>query len=752
MHLSPDLAHEPARLEPADLRHKAAVGFAWTAGGLAVAEPLRILTTAVLARILTPRDFGVVTMAAVFIGLVAFANDFGLTVALIQRRDLTERVTSSVFWVSMAVGLTLTLASWLAAPWIANVYREQAVVGVVRGLSLSFTLTSLFLVQGALLRRQMDFRTPAMASIWAMVAHATVSISLAASGFGPMSIVAGNLAALTASGAFVQWKTRYVPRTRPRWSEARAVVAFGAAVTAGDLASYGGGNVDNLVVGRQLGPSALGAYGVAYNLVTYPVRRIAKMAAAVTLPAFSSIGEDGARFRSAYVRTVSLAAVVLWPLLACALVVADDLVIGLYGSQWTAAIAPFRVLCVAAMALVATVFGELALKSLGKPRAYAFFASFSFVAIALAVLATVAEGAVAVAAGVTLAGTLTATAIQVYVARLLRVTAGNLGEMFAAPLLVTVVAAAACMGLVSGLSAIGLQGILAALTSIGVSLGAVWLVGRRVRWMSIRSAEELALSVFRRNRTGSSHPQESGSHYTDSHTAPDKGAQYEEYYRTDRWNAWLWEREQAVLGRVVTTRCGPRCADALDFACGTGRVSSFIAPMVRTLVGVDVSEPMLAEARHKLSEVEFVLGDIVADPDILGERRFDLVTAFRFFVNAEPALREAAMQRLASLMRSDGLLVFNVHHHNGSPYVKLVKWHERRRGRVYNSMSLGEIRALVEKAGLRVAEIHGVGLFHVPKVKLPDAVNSALESLLGHLPGNHIWAEDLIVVAERADG
>lgn len=241
-----------------------------------------------------------------------------------------------------------------------------------------------------------------------------------------------------------------------------------------------------------------------------------------------------------------------------------------------------------------------------------------------------------------------------------------------------------------------------------------------------------------------------GSGYRESHAAPGKGRQYDMHYATDPWDGFLWERERYLLQRILDRWFKGRSSETLDFGCGTGRLSAFFEGKVSSLTAVDVSESMLAEARAKLNHATVVCADITRDETVLGDATFDLIVAFRFFVNAEPRLRDDAIHALAGRLRDDGILVFNVHHHLGSPYVRLVRWSESRRGQVYNAMSLKDIRRLVAAAGLRVERVFPAGIIRIPKVKLPWAVNRMLDRALWRVPGAHLIAEDLVVVAVRA--
>ena len=114
----------------------------------------------------------------------------------------------------------------------------------------------------------------------------------------------------------------------------------------------------------------------------------------------------------------------------------------------------------------------------------------------------------------------------------------------------------------------------------------------------------------------------------------------------------MWEREQQLLGRIVKTHVARR-KSYLDFACGTGRVLAHVAPHFQSTTGLDISETMLSRARERVRDATLVQGDATRDPLVLDGRRFDFITAFRFFLNAQPSLRDDAMAFLASCLRGD---------------------------------------------------------------------------------------------------
>ncbi|MEX2204937.1 MAG: methyltransferase domain-containing protein [Myxococcota bacterium] len=237
--------------------------------------------------------------------------------------------------------------------------------------------------------------------------------------------------------------------------------------------------------------------------------------------------------------------------------------------------------------------------------------------------------------------------------------------------------------------------------------------------------------------------------YSDSHTTPGKGRQYDAYYGSDPWARYLWSREQEVLAQALDAFLGGREVRALDFACGTGRICGFLESRVASQSGVDVSEAMLAEARAKLTRTTLVTANLL-ESSPFEEASFDLITAFRFFVNAEPSLRKSVMRALAKLLRPDGVLIFNDHQNIDSPYWRAARAYADWRGFArFSSLSIAECQVLVGEVGLEIVRVYPVGLLRVPKLELPAFVQRAADRLLGLVPFAARWTTSPILVARR---
>jgi predicted TPR repeat methyltransferase len=240
--------------------------------------------------------------------------------------------------------------------------------------------------------------------------------------------------------------------------------------------------------------------------------------------------------------------------------------------------------------------------------------------------------------------------------------------------------------------------------------------------------------------------------YRESHKGTAKAKDYDYGAYHGRYRSLVWAWEQQILKQILKSYYSGRESHLLDFACGTGRIIGFLQGQVTTTTGVDVSKSMLQIARQKILQSELILGDLTRE-NILGNRRFNLITAFRFFLNAQPSLRREAMQTIAKHLTDDGLLVFNNHMQRTSiMHIILRAWSLLRYGRDNKRyLSLEQIRSLVDEAGFRIIKIFHWGLLpatdnHMP---LPPSLLVRLENRASRCRLLRPLAQNTIIVCAK---
>jgi O-antigen/teichoic acid export membrane protein len=328
----------------ATMRARVLGGLAWKSVSQIVLQGLRLVVAIVLARLLTPEEYGLAGMVLAFSGLVLLFSDLGFGAALIQRRTLSEEDRSTVFWTSLAVGAGFVLLGVGLSGVLADFYGEPRVQPLFAVLSVVFLVSSIESTQVALLTRELNFRSVEIRRIASAVSAATVGLTAAAYGGGAWAIIAYQLTGAVVSMTLVWTLSPWRPRFVYSLASLRRLGAYSSKVLSWDLLFYLNRNADNVLIGRFLGPSALGVYAFAYNIMLYPLARIASPIRAVLFPAFARMQDDRARVASTWIRANRVIAAFAMPALFGMTVVAPDFVSVVLGERWSDAVPIIQIL------------------------------------------------------------------------------------------------------------------------------------------------------------------------------------------------------------------------------------------------------------------------------------------------------------------------------------------------------------------------------------------------------------------------
>ena len=348
------------RPEPSHLGATALRGIKWTTAAAVVTAVLQVGYTAVMARLLDPAAFGLVALAGVVLRFGGYFAEMGLGHALVQRPQLTTNDLRATFTGSVLLGVVVAALFWLLAPLSLLVLKNPAVVPLVRALALGFVVASLGLTATSVLRREMRFEVLAKIEVVAYVlAYGGVGLGSAWAGAGVWSLVAANLAQqlLTSVGTYVA--VRHPLQLLFGWQHYSALLGYGSRVSLISFLEFVNGNLDTLLIGRLLGPVALGLYNRAFMLLYLPMYFLTNSVAKVAFPAFSQVQADVPRLRGLYLRSSTLVATLVLPLCAGVAVAAPEMVRVLLGPKWDASVPVLRALCVAIPLSLTTMFAGI---------------------------------------------------------------------------------------------------------------------------------------------------------------------------------------------------------------------------------------------------------------------------------------------------------------------------------------------------------------------------------------------------------
>jgi PST family polysaccharide transporter len=303
----------------------------------------------VLARLLTPQDFGLIAMVTAVTGFVTMFKNMGLSKATVQKAEINHGQISTLFWINVVFSIGVMLVIAALAPAIAWFYGEPRLKWITLALAGAFIFGGLTVQHQALLRRNMCFGSLALIQIISTLAGVVTAIIAAFYGAGYWSLVLMQLATAIA-GAIAVWVACGWRPGLPVWcSGVREMLAFGGNLTGSSFLNYFARNADNLLIGKFCGSGSLGLYSKAYGLLMLPLRQIKGPISAVAVPALSRLQNDPETYRRYYYRAISTIAFITMPLVAMLAALSHEIITIVLGKQWADSAIIFKVLAFAAV-------------------------------------------------------------------------------------------------------------------------------------------------------------------------------------------------------------------------------------------------------------------------------------------------------------------------------------------------------------------------------------------------------------------
>ena|SRR5664279_3072762 len=383
--------------EEGALGRSAASGTLWLVAQRWVVRVTGLVTIAILTRLVTPEQFGVVAAASAVIPFVLLLSELGLSVYIVQAPELSRRTLSTAFWFCLAVAVTLSAALVLAAPVIAEVLQVPAAAPVIRGLAPSVVVVVLASVPMALLRRGMSFRLLAVQGTVATFVAQVVAIVMALNGAGAWALVAQLLVSQVIATVLAWRSARWLPGLQFSLSELGQMARFGINVVMVECVSTARAAAESAVVAIVLGPVALGYLAIAQRLVAVVQDLGAAAVVPVSTVVFAKLRDTGTRLRSAYLRSIGIAYTTVAPLLGFVAVSAPILVPTLFGPGWESSVPVAQGLAIAAIVTLGSVVDQGLFYGMGRPGMWLIYA-IVIDALTLAVTAVAAQDSLAMVA------------------------------------------------------------------------------------------------------------------------------------------------------------------------------------------------------------------------------------------------------------------------------------------------------------------------------------------------------------------
>lgn len=327
------------------LRDKTISGIFWSFLQKVGSRGVSFIVMILLARLLTPKDFGLIGMLMIFVQVSQAIVEGGFNLALIQKKNTDELDYSSVFWINLIISCFLYLIVFFSAPFIADFYHQPVLTNLTRALSLVFLINAFSIVQEARLTKEIKFKTLTLVQVPSVVLAGAVSIIMAFAGFGVWSLVTFQLLNRLAYAIQIWLYSKWKPMVSFNRQRVRVLFSFGSKLLVAKIIGTIYDNIFLVVIGRFYPVKSVGYYQNSFNIVNIPAGTITSVLSGVTFSAFSAIQDDDKRLKAGYKKVMQQAFFWVCPAFVFTGVLAIPLFELIFGTQWLPSVPYFRWLC-----------------------------------------------------------------------------------------------------------------------------------------------------------------------------------------------------------------------------------------------------------------------------------------------------------------------------------------------------------------------------------------------------------------------
>lgn len=360
-------------------------GMAFLGAGKSAARLISFINTLILARILSPEDYGLMAMAMVVTGFISFFNEIGLGTAIIQRKEISEQQLTGAFTLSILMSLGLYGLVYLGATPVANFYENSIIEPILQVLAITFILGAISTVSDALLNRNMSYKTIAGIEFFSILLHCAVTLGFALAGFKTWSLVYGYIASQLSRTLLLLHCCHWKPTSLGYIKDAIELVKFGLMVTYSRITWYAYTNASTFIIGKVSGEKQLGIFSMATTIADLATAHITSLIRQVASPLFAKLQDDYSALNHALCRLTGGLALITFPMLIGMAVTAPELVYILLGDKWMAAVFPLQALTIIGLLKSIDPLLTQALTSSGQVSITARYTSICAVVVPLAV-------------------------------------------------------------------------------------------------------------------------------------------------------------------------------------------------------------------------------------------------------------------------------------------------------------------------------------------------------------------------------
>jgi len=401
------------------LSKKTFIGIIWNLLSSFLNQIVLFGLSIILARLLSPAEFGVVAMVTLITGFANILQDMGFNIAIIQMKEISEIHKQSVFWFNVFMGSLLTLIIYLCTPFVTAFYNVSMINLIMPFLAFNYLIGSLGLVQQSLLRRDLKFKKLSIIDILSQLISGIVAVILAYYGYGVWALVIQQLLMQTIKTILLFSFNKWLPKFNFDINALKEMLSYSAYNFGNRSLSYWIRKVDSLIIGKFLGATNLGIYNKAYRFLQMPTSKIKNQISFVVMSSFSKIQEDTNKIKKVSMLLTSISSLCLIPFILAFTICADEFVIGFLGEKWAEMIPILRLFSIAIIPITVLYPSPIYL-SLGHTKLQFKVALFTRIGVILLIILGIPYGIIGVAIGVTIGFTIDSFIAQHFANKLVK--------------------------------------------------------------------------------------------------------------------------------------------------------------------------------------------------------------------------------------------------------------------------------------------------------------------------------------------
>lgn len=328
-----------------NLKKKVRDSFLWVTLTNMIVRGIGFCITIFLARLLLPEAFGLVAIAMLIIAFFSLFQDLGISAALIYRKTKIKEAANSAFFLNLILSFIFFILVCLSADYVATFFGTREAVLVIKVLSVTFVILSLGAIQSVLLEKELEFKKKFWVETIPILMYGGVALVLAVNGQGVWSLVFAYLSQVLIQTILLWFLSTWRPSFSFSWKITKELLDYGKYVLGFNLLAYGGAKGDSLVVGKLLSTTSLGFYTLAYSIASLPATSFSQVISKVTFPTYSKLKDKMDVLKSAYLKVLTLSAVIIIPVNLGLFVLAPEIVHALLGEKWLPIVPVLQVLC-----------------------------------------------------------------------------------------------------------------------------------------------------------------------------------------------------------------------------------------------------------------------------------------------------------------------------------------------------------------------------------------------------------------------